>query len=302
MTDCENTGNIAYTVKDITVKANYNRTQVGGIVGAPDGPITRCNNYCSVKVTMKNGTKNETYSSYQHTVDMGGIGGGDYHARYANSSDSKSQYMTSYINCTNEGELVLDLDASGANSTLGGIVGWPYGEKPGNKNYTENCVNKGNITLKGYSKCRVGGIHGGSGTIKSCTNEGNIYMQGCVEGSCVGGLAGFHSNECEISNSTVNGKITVYVPVTGGTSGLIGNIGNQKLTSGNGCVINCTITGADVETSGMVIGLWNGNTQKITLGPLEVSGSINGTPANSSNLHGTKNFGSSNHLINATIK
>ena len=300
MTDCENTGNISYTVKDCTVSANYNRTQVGGIVGAPDGNVANCNNYGSVKVAIKNSDKNATYDAKQHTVDMGGIGGGDYHARYA-TSNSNSQYVTSYINCLNEGELVLDLDASGANSTLGGIVGWPSGELESSANRTENCVNKGNITLKGYSKCRVGGIHGGAGTIRNCTNEGNIYMQGCVAASVAGGLSGFHSRGLGITGSTVNCKVTAYVPVTG-IGGMIGNIGNAATTTGEDCVINCVISGADPASAGMVVGLFNGTSQKINLGPLEVSGSINGSPASASNLWGTTNYTSGTHTINATIK
>ena len=155
--------------------------------------------------------------------------------------------------------------------------------------------------MKGYSKCRVGGIHGGAGTIRNCTNEGNIYMQGCVAASVAGGLSGFHSRGLGITGSTVNCKVTAYVPVTG-IGGMIGNMGNVAMTSGEDCVINCVISGANLESAGMVIGLWNGTTQKINLGPLEVSGSINGAPASATNLWGTTNYTSGVHSITATIK
>ena len=57
----------------------------------------------------------------------------------------------------------------------------------------------------------------------------------------------------------------------------------------------------------MVIGKFNSqkdasSRKKIELGPLEVSGTINGAAASTSNLAGTYLFDSSKHIINATIK
>lgn len=294
MTDCENSGNVTYKVADITIPANYNRTQIGGIIGAPDGIITRCNNYGAINISIKD-KDNKSYTAYQHTLDIGGIGGGEYHSRYSGDA----QYTTNYISCSNEGDITLDSDAAGANSTLGGIAGWPSSETRNAPNKTENCVNKGNIIVKGNSKTRIGGIHGGSGNIIGCRNEGNINVQGCVAASVVGGAAGFHTRGHLIKNTIVNCKVTSYVPISG-IGGLIGNNGDWAAESGQGCVINCEIMGGDATNAGMVVGLWNGAADKITYGPLEVSGTCNGVPASTSNLCGTTN--PNNHTIIATIK
>ena len=66
-------------------------------------------------------------------------------------------------------------------------------------------------------------------------------------------------------------------------------------------MVNCVINGGDETIAGMVVGLWNGTSSAVTLGPLEVSGSVNGAPASAANLCGTTNAAGV-HVINATIK
>ena len=291
MDTCENAGHVTYKVANITVSSGLNRTGIGGIVGAPNGDVRRCINYGSVNIShvLK---ERGAYSAQEHILIVGGIGGGDYHAA--------GQLKTNYIECENHGDITVDSDAARSNSAIGGIVGWP-GKEGASPSFTENCVNKGNIILKGNAKARVGGIHGGTGNIKNCRNEGNVAIQGGTSATVLGGVAGFHSQGHKISGTTVECKVTAYVPVYG-VGGLIGNAGNAKVTSGEDCVINCVINGADATRAGMVIGLFNGTTQPITLGPLEVSGSINGSPASASNLCGTYQYTSGIHTINATIK
>jgi hypothetical protein len=52
----------------------------------------------------------------------------------------------------------------------------------------------------------------------------------------------------------------------------------------------------------MVVGKYNGNTKAIVLGPMEVSGTLNGAAASADNLCGTKNYTPGTHTITATIK
>ena len=108
----------------------------------------------------------EAFSSNEHIICAGGIGGGDY---FAGSDQNK----TSYIDCVNNGKINAYTAASKANSAIGGIVGWP-GKEGGRTNSTSGCKNTGNITLTGPGKVRCGGIHGGSGIITNCENSGNI--------------------------------------------------------------------------------------------------------------------------------
>ena len=75
----------------------------------------------------------------------------------------------------------------------------------------------------------------------------------------------------------------------------------SKTITGSGCVVDCVISGGDVTNAGMVVGLWNGTSSAVTLGPLEVSGTVNGAPASAANLCGTTNAAGV-HVINATIK
>ena len=204
------------------------------------------------------------------------------------------------------GDVSVDNDAAKSNSAIGGIVGWP-GKEGSVTNVSEGCINRGNITVKGNGKGRVGGIHGGSGNLVNCENYGEVKIENADAGSAIGGIAGFHSNSKKVEGCISKGNVTSVSTITGGIGGLIGNIGNADHTTGSGCVVNCTVTGGTEEYAGMVIGKFNSNAdaskrKKIELGPLEVSGTINGAAASTSNLAGTYLFDSSKHIINATIK
>ena len=299
---CNNSGKVSHaiTAADTDLAANLNRNQIGGIAGSPCGSISNSNNSGEVNVSVKNSTPG-TALAYEFIVCVGGIGGGDY--QFTNSSEVFSN--TSYINCVNEGNIIVDSDASKSNSAIGGIVGWPGQEKPVTGTSVNGCVNKGNITGKGVMKCRLGGIEGGTGVIENSTNEGIVTLESGDAGSAVGALCAFHSQGHAITNCTAKGEVIVKVKTTGGTSGFIGNVGNVDHDTAYGCVVNCKITAAqnDGARTGMVVGYFNGTSKVVVLGspsdPIKVSGSINGNPASADNIFGTDN--NSNHTINFTI-
>lgn len=297
MENCENSGVLFYDLANIIVTDTFERNEIGGIVGAPNGPVKNCKNTGEIKVNYFNPGRT-AFTAKSNIICVGGIGGGDLYAA--------GQGATDYINCVNEGNIVIDNDACGSNSAFGGIVGWP-GKEGSVTNVSEGCINRGNITIKGNGKGRIGGIHGGSGNLVNCENYGEVKIENANAGSAIGGIAGFHSNGKKVEGCISKGNVTSVSTITGGIGGLIGNIGNADHTTGSGCVVNCTVTGGTEEYAGMVIGKFNSHDdaskrKKIELGPLEVSGTINGVAVSTSNLAGTYLFDSSKHIINATIK
>lgn len=301
--NCNNHGRIVFNVfgADTDLTANLNRNQIGGIVGAPCGNVVKCNNYGDIEVSVKNSSPG-TALGYEYIVCVGGIGGGDY--LFTSTSGVISN--TNYTECTNEGNIHVNSDASKSNSAIGGIVGWPGQEKP-TDTVTKGCLNKGNIFAEGAMKCRLGGIQGGSGVMDGCTNEGTITLSVTNTACAIGSLCGFHSQGHAITNCVAKGEVTATVQATGGVGGLIGNIGNVAHTTATGCEVHCKITSLDTagETTGLVVGYFNGTSQAITLGtpedPIKVSGSVNGAPASASNIRGSKNA-TDIHVINYAIK
>ena len=299
MEGCENTGKVTYKIADITIPANYNRTQVGGVVGAPCGLVKNCTNKAEIEV-IHTYPGRTAYTGYEATICIGGIAGGDYNAWMQVDGVTYDEACTTYDGCVNEGKIIVDSDAAKANSTVGGIVGWPNAEGAVTCE-TKNCINRGDITVKGTMKCRMGGVHGGTGHLVNCENYGNLnYMSGQAA-SVVGGIAGFHSQGHKVEGCISKGNVTAAVPVDG-IAGLIGNIGNAQHNTGAGCVIDCAVTGNPAVTAGMVIGKYNGASKTIVLGPMEVSGTLNGAAASADNLCGTTNYTPGTHTITATIK
>lgn len=301
---CNNKGKVVYaiTAADTDLVANLNRNQIGGIAGSPCGEINSSNNYGEVNVSVKHSTPG-TALPKEFIVCVGGIGGGDY--QFTNSTDVFSN--TSYINCVNEGNVIVDSDASNSNSAIGGIVGWPGQEKPETGTKVSGCTNKGNVTGKGAMKCRLGGIEGGTGVIENCVNEGIITLEATNTGSAIGSICGFHSQGHAITGCTAKGEVNAKVKATGGVGGLIGNIGNVAHETGTGCVVNCKITAVDADaakTTGFVVGYFNGTSKVIVLGttdsPIKVSGTLNGNNPSPDNIRGTSNT-HANHTINYTI-
>ena len=296
MSKCENNGSISYKLDDITVAENYNRTQIGGIVGAPSGLVSECKNTGAIDILHT--TPGRTpFTAKQAVLCVGGIGGGEWDAKKGDLEEC----VTSYVGCVNEGNITVESDNASGNSPVGGIVGWPGAENGNVKNETKDCINRGDVTIKGSLYGRFGGIQGGTGHIVNCENHGNISAVGCYKGSVLGSAAAFHSQNHKLEGTLAGGTVSAVGQPIGGIGGLIGNNGNAKNTTGAGCVVNCVINGGDETIAGMVVGLWNGTSSAVTLGPLEVSGTVNGAPASAANLCGTTNAAGV-HVINATIK
>lgn len=291
----KNYGSVTFVIDNIeSTPSNMERFCIGGIAGAPDGNITNTNNYG--KVTAKCATSTGVEAPVGNLLLVGGIAGGDFYAT--------GQNATNIVGCTNEGDITLHNDSAKANSALGGIVAWPGVESSAQTIYTKDCVNKGSVTFTGKGKCRVGGVQGGAGNMENCTNEGAVTIEsGANSGSIIGSLCGFHAAGMKIINCKALGSVTAKSTV-GGLGGLIGNINNAAHTTGDGCIVNCTITGGTEANSGMIIGLFNG-ASAIKMGtdsaPIKVSGSINGTTLTESNyteyLHGSTKYDATKHVF-----
>ncbi|MBO4671449.1 MAG: calcineurin-like phosphoesterase C-terminal domain-containing protein [Bacteroidales bacterium] len=303
MDNCDNHGKVRFSLTAAdSHTTKLNRSQVGGVVGSPCGPVSNCDNEGEVNVSVKHSTPGTPLS--QETIfHVGGIGGGDYN--FTSKDDIISN--TSYTNCTNRGKVIVDSDASASNTAIGGIVGWPGQEVANPGTSVSGCVNHGEIIGRGAMKCRIGGIEGGTGVILNSHNYGTVKVESANTESAVGSLCGFHSQNHSIVGSTAGGKVITNVSLTGGVGGLIGNIGNAGHTTAFDCEVTCaiTVTDYDINTMGLVIGKFSGASYFIWLGshdsPIRVSGSINGTAANTGNIYGIGNYNSNVHVIRTNL-
>ena len=264
--NCINYGNISYYWSETDDSGKSGITQLAGVICAPCGPVSNCHNYGDIEYKSSYVTTIINHLSY-----IGGVVASDYYA--------KSQSSANITDCTNEGNINLDINTGTSNNAAGGIVGWP-GKESSCTNVTRNCVNKGNITFSGEGKVRLGGIQGGSGAIDACVNEGNITINSSNSGSVYGGLAGFHSGGYILTNSTNTGSVVANVAATG-VGGMAGNLGNSEHAAGKmlNNTINCVVKGHDGTCGvGMVCGHFNGNTKTIYIGsaaePIKVAGTL----------------------------
>ena len=300
---CTNKGKVSLintSIEALTIDAR--RQNLGGIVGGSNGNVENCKN--QGEITARHATSNgSTVSNKECIIMVGGISGSDY---YADNKQNKSNI----IECTNEGDINVFTNASKSNSAVGGIVGWPGIEKTTQTVVTKGCVNSGAVTVSGTGKVRAGGIQGGSGNIENCTNSGDITIESGADNVCVvGGIAGFHSQNHFIRNSKNTGTISAKCSVSG-IGGLIGNIGNAENTVLEGCSFEGSVTGGTEENCGIVVGLLNGKTKKVTFGTSEapikiISGTINGTSIDSGNytkyMYGSKNYTDGIHTFNVVF-
>ncbi len=286
MDNCINSGKITFSqtaIDQTATKNNLNRHMLGGVVGASHGNISNSSNYGDINITGLT-TDNSAYAAIEYNFCTGGISGGEYFVSGKGGND-----VTNIVNCKNTGKITVAFDASKANSTLGGIVGWPC-EESASTVVTDKCTNEGDIVLSGNGKLRVGGIHGGSGILTNCKNTGNITVSSAASSSVVGLVAGFHSGGYAYDHNEAYGSLNVECALDGAAA-LIGNIGNAKHTKhGMGCKVNADIQAKDVTNVGMIVGKFNGSTQTITLGteaePIKIMGSLNGTALNEGNYAG----------------
>lgn len=273
---CENSGSVSLTLSAIeNTPATYDRCQIGGVVGSPYGDIDRCSNSGSIAVNVVTSSR-AAFSAYGCTLDIGGISGGSFTQDLAYNKENDN---TSISRCVNSGAIDIELDAVKSNSAAGGIVGWPNGEHKSLKTKITTCTNSGPITMNGKGKIRIGGIMGGTGFPDECENSGTIHVLSANSGSVIGGIAAFHSQDHGLNSCTNTGDVISDVAVSG-AAGLIGNHGSVVLSTSEGCKVACRVQNpaSDFGGTGMVLGLYNSASTKITLGsedsPIDVSGTI----------------------------
>jgi hypothetical protein len=210
--------------------------------------------------------------------------------------------------CVNEGAVNVDADVDGNNSTVGGIVSHPGFEDASNTNTIENCINRGNITVTGAGKFRVGGINGGMANVLGCENYGTIKLatnnKGANAGSCVAGISGYMGKNMKHENNKNFGDIIEDTDLVHCVSGLVANWNNLKATYGVGCVVKCNVTTkSSLAKAGMVGGY--GENAEMQIGtaeaPVKVSGSFNGVAIDASNVASTAMGSSSKGIMNVVF-
>lgn len=298
MTGSSNSGAVTYknTTIDKTDGA-VERILVAGLVAATNGSIFNSNNSGKIVIDVKTSDRApRTGTGTSYIVCVGGIAGGDYYA-------GTTQTGTTIDGCTNSGAIDYVSDAANANSTVGGIVGWPGVEGAGSTSTSNKCINTGKITVDGVSKVRIGGIAGGSGHITDCQNDNEIVINSANSSSVAGFICGFHTQNHVFTGNVAKGKMDVKCQIDG-AGGLLGGQGNQAIESGTGCKANCTFTTtAETTNIGLVVGKISSGDKVVVLGteadPIKVKGSINGTEITASNF--ADYIGGNYPLANKTI-
>ena len=305
--NCTNNGTVTLdmsAIEKIGQSAGTNRIRVAGIVGAARGDIIGCTNKGTVECFARTSTRaaQKATCSKNYSVSPGGITGGmmDY--------GSAEDVGMNVKNCVNEGTVVVDADVDGNNSTVGGIVSHPGYEDASNTNTIENCINRGDITVTGAGKFRVGGINGGMANVLGCENYGTIKLatnnKGANAGSCVAGISGYMGKNMKHENNKNFGDIIEDTDLVHCVSGLVANWNNLKATYGVGSVVKCNVTTkSSLAKAGMVGGY--GENAEMQIGtaeaPVKVSGSFNGVAIDASNVASTAMGSSSKGIMNVVF-
>jgi hypothetical protein len=301
---CTNTGNVVLNmtaIEKIGQSAGTNRIRIAGIVGATRGDIKNCTNTGTIECFARTSTRaaQKATCNKNYSVSPGGITGGQMD--YGSAEDIGMDV----INCVNEGAVIVDADVDGNNSTVGGIVSHPGYEGTENTNKIENCINRGDITVTGAGKFRVGGINGGMANVFGCENYGTVKLatnnKGANGNSCVAGISGYMGKSMKHQNNKNYGDVIEETDLAHFVAGLIANFNDLAATYGEGCVVKCNVTSKSSPTqTGMVAG-YGANTGML-LGtaenPVKVSGTFNGTPIDASNVAATAQGTSSKGVMN----
>ncbi|MBQ7622764.1 MAG: BACON domain-containing protein [Bacteroidales bacterium] len=288
--NCTNSGAVTSVIGDIGNSAsNYNTTvrqSIGGIVSSSWGNVTACTN--TGKVVARWVTKEHSATLAKNFVaQAGGISGGDYHS---------DQTSTVIDGCTNEGEFSVTCDSSQSNNAFGAIVGWPGKENASGTNHIVNCVNRGNASLDGFSKSRLGGICGSGAKCTDCRNYGKVHYKGGLANSSVGGILGFN-NFFNVTGCENHGNVQSEVKMAGTEASAAGGIGGIAGALGNtaqvfsGCKVDCAVIVPEGSAASLLVGVIGQNkatATKLEMGteasPLKVQGSFNGTTLTAANF------------------
>lgn len=288
--NCHNTGKVRSEFRNIDDASSvYNTTarqSVGGVVSSTWGDVVSCSNKGAVEVVWITGAHDFSLSK-NFVGQVGGISGGDYHS---------DQLSSSIIGCTNEGDVSITCDSAQSNNAFGGIVGWPGKENASGVNHISDCVNRGALTLDGFSKSRIGGISGGAVKCSGCKNYGRIWLKAGLATCSEGGIIGFQ-NFFDVASCESRGEVRSDVKLAGtetsaagGVGALVGALGNTAQTY-SGCKVDCAVVVPEGSAASMLIGVIGQNkavSTKLELGtaadPIKVKGSFNGTALTSSNF------------------
>lgn len=274
MHDCKNSGKISLLLSSMNSSPSLSgdgKICIGGLVGDASGPIFTSDNNGDVEVKLLC-SADYTASNSGYTSYIGGIAGANYF--------SQVQSELSITNCNNTGNVYYKTENKQSTfNMVAGIVGFSGLSANSCSNLTMNCVNTGKISAEGTPQLEIGGIHGSPGRLENCRNEGEIVGNTSLNRIVIGGIAGFHTNAFQITDCTNTGNVSTTNDLSNsGIGALMGLVGNSENTSGEGCVLNCKISCPETTSKGMVIGLFNGTTNKITLGtelnPISVKGSV----------------------------
>lgn len=292
VTNCNNNGKVSFTYDNLHENsAEVSRSAVTGVVANSGGDITNCNNTGAIYAKMVAADRSVAYNAKNIILHASGVQGIDYFVKKIKSAVDQNE--TSVINCTNSGNIYVDSDLTKSNNTAGGVSAWPSAEDAKAVNtIIKDCVNSGNIEIKGLLLIRCGGIAGGTNSIENCKNTGNITVEGCSDKSAFGLINGFHTQLHTLKNCEASGKLECKADIsangqTGGIGGLIGGLGNVANTVCEGCKVNATIVGTEKTQAGLILGFFNGNSKAINVGttesPVTVAGSVNGVAATADN-------------------
>ena len=312
--NCTNTGNVVLNmtaIEKIKQSAGTNRIRIGGIAGAPRGDIKGCTNKGTVECYAMTSDRRamSAASGKNYSVSPGGITGGQMDWGGKPDSGAGVDMGMDVINCVNEGDVIVDADVDGNNSTVGGIVSHPGWESINNTNTVENCINRGNITVRGGGLFRIGGINGGIANIVGCENYGTMTLATNTKaGSSIGGISGFMNNGSKFENNKNYGDIIESSDVAHTVAGLIGGVGNtESVTYGAGCAVKCSVTTAKSTTqAGMVFGAGAAKTTAephfgTEASPIKVAGTFNGTAVDASNVATTAKGSSSKGIMHVVF-
>ncbi len=304
--NCNNSGKVSFTYDNLNADSfAVSRSPVAGIVANSGGDITNCHNTGDIYGSMNAADRSVAYNAKNIILHAAGVQGSDYFVKKIKSSVDQNE--TSVIDCTNSGNIYVDTDMTASNNAVGGVSGWPAAESA-SVTVIKNCVNSGDIVMKGFGKIRLGGIAGGTNSIEGCTNTGNITVEKADAASIFGLINGFHSQTHTLKNCVAQGKLECAVNVNG-LGGLCGGIGDAANTMGEGCKVNVTITSANTPQCGLIVGNLNGKKKNVTVGttdnPVKVAGSVNGVTATADNfmtlIHNATNYDASVHTFNVVF-
>ena len=271
---CSNSAAVTSTLGNIqssyftTSSEGWAQANLGGIVGINQGTISECENMSSATVAARWVTASHSAAlGERFLAHVGGITAG--------SSNAVDKTKSSITDSNNYGAVSMTFDASSANSTLGGIVGWP-GSESGQTGSISRCISSAVITVDGFGKGRVGGISGGTGIISDCTVSGKINVPGKVTGSYIGGISGYVSPVYTISGCSVDGLAINYTNATGmnsvlyGIGGLAGHLFNSgDYSFGPGCSVLVSITSNHCRDTGFLAGRIQDTAKNGTFGTSE---------------------------------